>query len=89
MAGRLGGVGVPAGATFAALGAAGQQHGTLIASLRHAADMYRKQAGHQAMLVHTYLPVLMMLVLGGGVTVLYVLLLMGPWVGMLHGLARP
>lgn len=67
----------------------GQQQGTMVGSLRHAALMYRKQASHQAALARTYLPVLVTLVLGGGVTALYVLLVMGPWIAMLKGLARP
>ncbi len=68
---------------------AGQQRGTLVASLRHAAEMYRNQASHRAAVVRIHLPVLMTVFLGGGVTVLYVMLLMGPWIAMLRGLARP
>lgn len=66
----------------------GQRQGMLVASLRHAAEMYRRQANHQAAMVRTYVPVLATLVLGGSVTLVYVMLLMCPWIAMLRGLAR-
>ena len=68
--------------------AAAPARGTLLSALRHAAEMYRRQAARQADVAHLFLPVALTLVIGGTVTILYALMLFLPWISLMHDLAR-
>ena len=65
----------------------GQDRGTLLEALRHAAAMYRRRGSHQAEMARLFLPVLLTVLIGGGVTLIYALLLFGPWISLLDQLA--
>jgi len=64
----------------------GQAHNTLLPALRHAAATYRRRAQRQAEIARAVLPVGLTLVLGGTVTLLYGLMVFGPWVLLLRKL---
>jgi len=66
---------------------AGYQRGMLASALRRAADMYRRQAVHRAETARLFIPVLLTLALAGTMTLLYVVLLLGPWIGLLRSIA--
>jgi general secretion pathway protein F len=66
----------------------GQQRGALLPALRHASDSYYRRAFRQASAARTLLPTLMVATVGGGVTLVYALMLFGPWVTLLHSLGK-
>ncbi len=61
--------------------------GALLPALRHAAAAYHRRARHQSDLLRLLLPVLLTVVVGGGVTALYALALFVPYTTMLRSLA--
>ncbi len=63
--------------------------GSLVASLRNLAPMYRKRGTFQAEKLQVFLPTLLMLVLGGSATLFYALTLFVPLASMLRGLSMP
>jgi type II secretory pathway component PulF len=65
------------------------REGALLPALKHAAATYHRRARHQADLIRTFLPVLLTVVFGGGVTAVYVLALFYPYTAMLRALAAP
>ena len=67
----------------------GQQRGALLAALRHASDSYYRRAFRQASVARTLLPTAMVVTIGGGVTLTYALMLFGPWVSIMHSMAKP
>ncbi len=67
----------------------GQQRGSLLPALRHASDSYYRRALRQASVAKIVLPTAMIVTVGGGVTLTYALLLFGPWVSLMHAMARP
>ncbi|MCE5267783.1 MAG: type II secretion system F family protein [Planctomycetaceae bacterium] len=69
------------------MGSAGRP-GTLLPAIRHAAATYHRRARYQAKMVQTFLPVLLTVILGGGITAAYVLTLFVPYTSMLRALAR-
>ena len=69
------------------MASAGRQ-GALLPALQHAAATYHRRARHQADLVRTFLPVLLTVVFGGGITAVYVLALFYPYTAMLRALAK-
>ena len=68
------------------LGAALQRPET-IGALRHAAESYRRRADDQAELVRLLAPAVLMLLVGGSVTVFYALMLFVPYVSLLRSLS--
>ncbi len=66
---------------------AGHRSGALLTALRHAAEIYRGRAARQADAARLLLPLLLTVTIGGGVTLVYALLLFGPWVVLLRSLA--
>jgi len=68
--------------------AAASGRGVLLAALRHAASVYRREAERQADVAQFLVPVMLTLVIGGTVTVLYALLLFLPWISLLYDLSR-
>jgi type II secretory pathway component PulF len=67
----------------------GQQRGALLPALRHASDSYYRRAFRQASATRILLPTAMVVTIGGGVTLVYALMLFGPWVSLLHCLEKP
>ncbi len=61
----------------------------LLPALRHAAKAYRRRAEFQAEMARVFLPVLAMLLIGGGIVLLYTLMLFLPYASMLRTLALP
>lgn len=74
---------------FAWMVSAGHQQGTLPRALRQAAALYRRRAESQAEAARVFLPVLLTVLVGGSVTLVYGLLVFGPWVSLLHAIAMP
>jgi type II secretory pathway component PulF len=68
--------------------AAASGRGVLLAALRHASSVYRREAERQADVAQFLVPILLTLVIGGTVTVLYALLLFLPWTSLLYDLSR-
>jgi len=66
--------------------AAGRRRDALLPALRHAAETYRRRAEQQAALARVFLPVLLLIAVGGGVALLYALTLFVPYVSMLKAL---
>ena len=67
--------------------ATGQDHGGLLPALRHSADTYRRRARFQADAARLILPVALTVVLGGGITFLYALMVFGSWILLIRSLA--
>jgi len=65
---------------------AGYRQGSMDRTLRHAAEVYHRQAQRQAEMIRVVLPIAMTLAIGGGVTVLYGLLVLGSWFSVLRTL---
>jgi type II secretory pathway component PulF len=61
--------------------------GALLPALRHAAAAYHRRARHQADLLRVFLPIVTTIVIGGGVTALYALMLFAPYISMLRCLS--
>jgi general secretion pathway protein F len=64
----------------------GERQGTLAAALRHATDVYRRRAEYQAEWMRLTLPIALMILLGGGVTLIYALSLFLPLSELLRSL---
>lgn len=62
----------------------GQRRGTLLKALRHASETYHRRAWGQAQVIRIFLPALMTVVIAGGVSVLYTLIIFGPWASLLR-----
>jgi general secretion pathway protein F len=65
----------------------GGQRNVLLPALRHAAEIYRRQANRQADTARIYLPIMLTVVIGGGITLGYALLVFVPWIRFLQCLA--
>lgn len=61
--------------------------GSVAAALRHASQVYYRRARYQAQAAQIFLPILLTLVIGGTVTFLYALLVLGTWFSVLRTLA--
>ncbi|MBN2475801.1 MAG: type II secretion system F family protein [Pirellulales bacterium] len=68
---------------------AGQRQGALLPALKHAAETYHRRAQHQADKARLLLPVVLTVVIGGGITLLYTLILFVPYATMLKTLSAP
>jgi general secretion pathway protein F len=68
---------------------AGQRHGALLPALKHAAATYHRRARHHADLARVFLPFVLTIAVGGGVTLLYALTLFVPYVSILKTLGAP
>jgi type II secretory pathway component PulF len=66
--------------------ASGQKQCILLPALRHAAQTYHRRAQYRADVARTLLPVLLMLVAGGSVTLAYALTLFLPYTSLLRTL---
>jgi hypothetical protein len=66
---------------------AGSGDGSIAAGLRHASQVYYRRARYQAQAAQVFLPILLTLVIGGTVTLLYALLVLGTWFSVLRTLA--
>lgn len=69
--------------------ASGEQRGGLPSSLRQVTEVYRRRANMQSALAKTLLPVLFVVVLGGGLVLVYALVLFLPLTDIYADLARP
>jgi general secretion pathway protein F len=69
--------------------ATGARQPALGKALRDAADSYRRRAVRRADWLRVRLPVVLMLGIGGTVTVLYALALFVPWTSLLYELTKP
>jgi general secretion pathway protein F len=65
----------------------GESRGALLPALRHASDMYRRQARRHADLARVFVPVLLTIAVGGTVTLIYALLLFAPWARLLAAMS--
>jgi type II secretory pathway component PulF len=65
---------------------AGYRQGSMDRTLRHAAEVYHRQAQRQAETIRVFLPIALTLAIGGGATVLYGLLVLGSWFSVLQTL---
>ncbi len=61
--------------------------GSIAGGLRHASQVYYRRARYQAEAAQVFLPILLTLVIGGTVTLLYALLVLGTWFSVLRTLA--
>ena len=66
--------------------AAGEQRGTLLTALRHAADTYRRRAQRQAEIARLYVPVLATVLIGGTLVLVQAVLVFGSWASLLQAL---
>ena len=64
-----------------------QDRGLLIASLRRAADAYRRHANWALRWLSVYLPLWLTVAVGGTAVLLYALSVFGPWCRMLYELS--
>jgi general secretion pathway protein F len=69
--------------------AMGPEQGSPVESLRNLAPMYRKRGAFQAEKLQVFLPVLLMVLIGGTATLFYGLTLFVPLTTMLKGLGAP
>lgn len=65
----------------------GGQRGTLVASLRHAAQTYRSRALRQAHRVRLMLPLVLTVVIGGGAALAYATTSLLPWILLMYQVA--
>ncbi len=68
---------------------AGGPRGTLLSALDHAADVYHRRARRHADAARLMVPVVLSLLLGGGVTLAYALVMFVPYVSLLKTIAVP
>ena len=68
--------------------AAGQRQGSLVPTLKHAAETYHRRAQHQAELAQRLLPVVVTVLIGGTFTLLYAAILFVPYFQMLKALSH-
>lgn len=66
--------------------AAGYRRGSVGQTMRYAADVYHRRARHQAEKVRLFLPIVLTVSIGGGVTLLYILFVLGSWLSLLRTL---
>jgi general secretion pathway protein F len=66
----------------------GQSGGALLRALRRAADMYRRHAERYALSARIFLPVLLLLAIGGTATLTYALVVLVPWYSILYRLSE-
>jgi type II secretory pathway component PulF len=66
---------------------AGQEQGALAPALRHAAQIYRRHAVHQADLIRVFLPTALLLLIGMTATTFYALTLFIPFANLMYNLA--
>lgn len=66
---------------------AGSGDGSIAGTLRHASQVYHRRARYQADAAQLFLPILLTLAIGGTVTLLYALLVLGTWFSVLRTLA--
>jgi len=67
--------------------ASGQDQGSLVAGLHHLTELYRKRAVYQAEKLYIFLPVMLLITVGAGATLLYGLALFIPVIEMLRELS--
>ena len=67
--------------------ATGAARGSLEASLRHLADVYRKRARYRAEEIAVFLPMVLTLAVGFGAAAVYAMSVFLPLVEMLEGLS--
>jgi type IV pilus assembly protein PilC len=65
----------------------GQAQDAMFPALRQAAEMYHQRAGYQAEAARVFVPVILTMVIGGSVTLLYALLVLGSWFSILNALS--
>jgi general secretion pathway protein F len=65
----------------------GQADGSLPSALRQAAEIYHQRAFYQSEALRVFTPVFLTLVIGGGITFSYALLVLGSWITILKGLS--
>ena len=65
----------------------GMEQGRLARALRHAAETYRGLARHQASMLQSLLPAVLLLMFGATATLLYGLTLFVPFTALLHNLS--
>ena len=65
----------------------GLERGTLEPALRQAAEIYHQRAQYHAEAARIFVPVFLTTLLGGTVTLLYALVVLGSWFGVLRALA--
>jgi type II secretory pathway component PulF len=68
--------------------AAGEQRGSLSATLHQIAGIYRRQVDSRAGMLRTILPAFMIIVTAGLLTAMFVLSVMLPMVKLLEGLSK-
>jgi general secretion pathway protein F len=66
-------------------GVQGQE--SMVSALKHAAETYRSRAQYQAELAQVVFPVVLTVAIGGTVTLLYLLSVLGPYIAILWGLS--
>lgn len=64
----------------------GQAQDAMFPALRQAAEMYHQRACYQAEAARVFVPVILTMVIGGSVTLLYALLVLGSWFSILRAL---
>ncbi len=64
-----------------------RQRDVMLPALRQVAETYRLRATHQATMVRVFLPALMTVLIGGGVTLIYTLLLWVPYSTIIESLS--
>ncbi|MEE8451057.1 MAG: type II secretion system F family protein [Thermoguttaceae bacterium] len=69
--------------------ATGGRHDALLPALQHAAETYRRRARRQADMLRMFLPVVMIVGIGGTAVLAYTLALFLPYAAILHELGRP
>jgi general secretion pathway protein F len=67
----------------------GGRSAALVPALKHVAASYRSRARHQADMAQTFLPVLAVVLIGGGIVLTYTVMLFLPYSMMLQNLGRP
>jgi type II secretory pathway component PulF len=66
--------------------ATGQEQGSLVAALHNLADLYRKRANYQAEKLYVFLPMILMIGIGGTATLCYGLALFLPLINLMRDL---
>jgi general secretion pathway protein F len=67
---------------------AAARDGALLQGLKSAAETYRRRTVQQSEVIRMFLPVLLTLTVSGGVTLVYALIVFGPYTALLNFLAR-
>jgi len=66
-----------------------RSHAALCLSLTRTAEVYRDEVARRSQWLALYVPLVLTILICGGVTLVYATLTLGPWIAIMHRIAQP